>query len=47
MSELTFYISPVRNEEEWSRAQFIRACVFIEEQGCSPEEEWDGYDEVS
>lgn len=47
MSELTFYISPVRNEEEWSRAQFIRARVFIEEQGCSPEEEWDGYDEVS
>ncbi|MDQ7039399.1 MAG: GNAT family N-acetyltransferase [Rhodothermus sp.] len=47
MSEAVFHIHPVRNEAEWARARAIRERVFIQEQGCSPEEEWDGYDEVS
>ncbi len=47
MNAGTFHIHPVRNEEEWAHARAIRTRVFIEEQGCPPEEEWDGFDEVS
>lgn len=41
------HIKPVENEEEWEAARAIRERVFIEEQDCSPEEEWDGFDETS
>lgn len=35
------------SDEQWEQAQFIRRKVFIEEQGCPPEEEWDAYEETS
>lgn len=40
-------ITPVQSETDWQRARAIRERVFIEEQDCSPEEEWDGHDERS
>ncbi len=40
-------IQPVRSDEHWKRAREIRTRVFIEEQACSPEEEWDGHDATS
>lgn len=40
-------IKPVESEEEWEAARAIRERVFIEEQDCPPEEEWDGHDETS
>ncbi len=40
-------VRPVANAIEWSHAKTIRTVVFIEEQACPPEEEWDGYDETS
>jgi predicted GNAT family N-acyltransferase len=39
-------IIPVRNEEDLQAARDIRTQVFVEEQGCAPEEEWDGHDEA-
>ncbi len=33
--------------EEWKAARYIREKVFIEEQACPPEEEWDAYDAVA
>lgn len=41
------HIRPVHSEEEWQRVRTIRTAVFIEEQNCPPEEEWDGHDETS
>lgn len=40
-------IKPVESEAEWEQAKAIRRRVFIEEQDCPPEEEWDGFDAVS
>lgn len=40
-------IAPVQSDEAWEQARSIRTKVFIEEQECPPEEEWDGYDETS
>lgn len=40
-------IRPVSDYSEWEMAKAIRQEVFIEEQKCPPEEEWDVYDEVS
>ena len=40
-------ITPVQSEDEWESARSIRERVFIEEQDCPPEEEWDGHDETS
>ena len=40
-------IRPVRSPEEFASARAVRQRVFIEEQACPPEEEWDGYDDVS
>ncbi|NNF57838.1 MAG: GNAT family N-acetyltransferase [Rhodothermaceae bacterium] len=34
----------VETEDDWAAAQGIRTRVFIEEQACLPEEEWDSYD---
>lgn len=40
-------ITPVENEAQWAHAKAIRRRVFIEEQDCPPEEEWDGLDDTS
>jgi predicted GNAT family N-acyltransferase len=40
-------IIPVRNEDDLQAARDIRTRVFVEEQDCEPEEEWDGHDETS
>jgi predicted GNAT family N-acyltransferase len=40
-------LTPVRNDDDWQAARAIRKRVFIDEQDCSPEEEWDGHDETS
>lgn len=40
-------ITPVQSEDDWEKARSIRTKVFIEEQDCPPEEEWDGYDDTS
>ena len=40
-------IRPLADETDWTAAQAIRTRVFIEEQACPPEEEWDGFDAVS
>ncbi len=40
-------IKPVESDAEWQAARAIRERVFIEEQDCPPEEEWDGYDATS
>lgn len=47
MSDDPFHIHPVTSETDWEAAQAIRTEVFIEEQACPPEEEWDGHDETS
>ena len=40
-------ITPVQSDADWQHARAIRAQVFVEEQDCPPEEEWDGHDETS
>ena len=40
-------ITPVRSDDDWQAARRIRERVFIDEQDCPPEEEWDGHDEAS
>ena len=40
-------ITPVEDESGWVQAKSIRRRVFIEEQDCPPEEEWDGFDATS
>ena len=40
-------IIPVRNEDDLQAARDIRTQVFVEEQDCDPDEEWDGHDETS
>jgi predicted GNAT family N-acyltransferase len=42
-----FFVRPVGSEAEWQLAREIREQVFIVEQHCPPEEEWDAYDDVS
>lgn len=42
-----FTVVPVQSDEEWAAAQAIREAVFIGEQECPPDLEWDGHDEVS
>jgi predicted GNAT family N-acyltransferase len=37
-------VRPVEAEADWAEARRIRARVFIEEQACPPEEEWDAHD---
>lgn len=37
-------IGPVETEADWAEARRIRTRVFIEEQACPPEDEWDTYD---
>lgn len=40
-------ITPIQSTSDWQEAQSIRERVFIQEQDCPPEEEWDGYDDTS
>lgn len=40
-------ITPVQSKSDWETARAIRKHVFIEEQECPPEEEWDGHDDTS
>ena len=40
-------VTPVQRETDWEKARAIRTQVFIEEQACPPEEEWDGHDATS
>jgi len=40
-------ITPVQSDDEWAKARSIRRQVFIDEQDCSPDEEWDGHDDTS
>jgi predicted GNAT family N-acyltransferase len=40
-------IRPVESETDWEHAKAIRIRVFIEEQDCPPEEEWDTWDATS
>ncbi len=40
-------ITPVQGDDDWAKARSIREQVFIEEQDCPPDEEWDGHDETS
>jgi predicted GNAT family N-acyltransferase len=40
-------ITPVQSDDDWAKARSIRKWVFIDEQDCSPNEEWDGYDDTS
>lgn len=37
-------IQPVTTEAQWQSVKAIRTDVFIDEQECPPEEEWDGHD---
>lgn len=40
-------IRRIETDADWSAARRIRTRVFIEEQACPPEEEWDAHDEPS
>ncbi|MFW5955561.1 MAG: GNAT family N-acetyltransferase [Rhodothermales bacterium] len=40
-------IKPVESQKEWEEARSIRHEVFIVEQECAPEEEWDQYEDTS
>jgi predicted GNAT family N-acyltransferase len=42
-----FFVRPISSEDEWLQARDIRERVFIVEQHCPPEEEWDAHDDVS
>lgn len=37
-------VRPVETEADWAEARRVRTRVFIEEQACPPEEEWDEHD---
>jgi len=43
----SLHVTPVRSDDDWAKARAIRKQVFIEEQDCPPEEEWDGLDDTS
>ncbi len=40
-------VRPVESEEAWNEARMIRTRVFIDEQLCPPEKEWDAYESTS
>jgi len=37
-------IRPATSDADWARVRHVRQLVFVEEQACPPEEEWDAYD---
>lgn len=41
---MVFTLVPVTSDALWRHAVAIRTAVFIGEQACPPEEEWDAYD---
>lgn len=47
MTASSLHIRPVESEDTWEEARRIRTRVFIEEQACPPEEEWDAYESTS
>ena len=47
MTPRNLHIRPVESEDAWEEARRIRTRVFIEEQACPPEEEWDAYESTS
>ncbi|RMH66811.1 MAG: GNAT family N-acetyltransferase [Bacteroidetes bacterium] len=47
MAHPDLHIRPVTSPSGWEQARMIRQRVFVEEQACPPEEEWDAYDETS
>lgn len=46
-SEPHLNIKVVETEREWEDARSVREAVFIREQACPPEEEWDEHEESS
>lgn len=40
-------VRPVSGEDDWNAARSIRTRVFVVEQSCPPEEEWDAFDDAS
>lgn len=47
MPSAAFHVAPVRDEASWQHARHVRTLVFIQEQACPPEEEWDAHDATS
>ncbi|MDX1741213.1 MAG: GNAT family N-acetyltransferase [Rhodothermales bacterium] len=47
MGDPAFAVRAVSGESDWEAARSIRTVVFIEEQQCTPSEEWDGLDDTS
>ena len=39
-----FAVRPAVSEADWQRVRAVRQRVFVEEQACPPDEEWDAYD---
>ena len=44
---VTIAVHEALTDEDWEAVRRIRQAVFVEEQGCPPEEEWDEHDEPS
>lgn len=44
---MTLRIHPIEDNTDWEHAKAIRQRVFVEEQQCPPEEEWDAHDATS
>lgn len=44
---LPLVVRAVENDEQWEQARSIRHQVFVIEQACDPEEEWDVHDDRS
>lgn len=47
IDEQLMQIRPVSSQEEWKHARRIRTRVFVDEQACPPELEWDDHEEES
>ena len=47
MQTPAFVVRPVADESQWKSVRAIREEVFVVEQNCPPEEEWDAYEDVS
>ena len=47
MTGSALVVRAVSSGRDWEAARAIRTEVFIVEQRCAPEQEWDGFDEVS
>lgn len=47
MSAVNLILRPLSSPDDWQQIVHIREEVFIVEQACPPEEEWDAYDATS